>query len=149
MKDFHLFGEFNERLNNMITCLQTGAVLLAVLAIFTLEPCTAEISEEVTETNCPALTLLQCERGLNVDTHYIKVYSVALNTMFLCDTKTDGGGWIVIQRRVTKKTQFNQYWALYKNGFGPLCGDYWLGNRYIHQLTSSGKYELRFEIVHR
>ena len=64
----------------------------------------------------------------------------------LCDTVTDGGGWIVIQRRSKGDVDFYRGWEEYKNGFGNLRGDFWLGNRHIHRITSSGSYELRVEV---
>ncbi|GFR88961.1 fibrinogen related protein 12.1 [Elysia marginata] len=68
----------------------------------------------------------------------------------LCDTVTDGGGWIVIQRRSTGDVDFYQRgWEEYKNGFGDLRGDFWLGNEHIHRITNSGHYELRVELVYQ
>ncbi|GFN91228.1 fibrinogen-related protein 3-2 [Plakobranchus ocellatus] len=65
---------------------------------------------------------------------------------FLCDTITDGGGWIVIQRRTTGNVDFYRDWAAYKKGFGSLDDDFWLGNDNIHTITSSGTYELRVDL---
>ncbi|RUS72391.1 hypothetical protein EGW08_019851 [Elysia chlorotica] len=65
---------------------------------------------------------------------------------FLCDTITDGGGWIVIQRRSTGKEDFYRTWADYKAGFGTLDDDFWLGNDNIHSITSTGRYELRVDL---
>ncbi|XP_059179597.1 angiopoietin-related protein 7-like [Physella acuta] len=67
----------------------------------------------------------------------------------LCDTKTDGGGWIVIQRRVKGDENFTRNWDDYKNGFGSLAGDYWLGNDWISYLTQNGYNELRFDMKYK
>ncbi|XP_059179594.1 fibroleukin-like [Physella acuta] len=67
----------------------------------------------------------------------------------LCDTKTDGGGWIVIQRRVAGDVNFTRNWNDYKNGFGSLAGDYWLGNDWISKLTKTGYSELRFDMKYK
>ncbi|GFS00902.1 fibrinogen related protein 12.1 [Elysia marginata] len=68
----------------------------------------------------------------------------------LCDIVTDGGGWIIIQRRSTGDVDFYQRgWEEYKNGFGDLRGDFWLGNEHIHRITNSGQYELRVELVYQ
>ncbi|XP_059175171.1 angiopoietin-related protein 7-like isoform X2 [Physella acuta] len=67
----------------------------------------------------------------------------------LCDTKTDGGGWIVIQRRVKGDVNFKRNWSDYKNGFGSLDGDYWLGNDWISNLTQNGYSELRFDMKYK
>ncbi|XP_076109032.1 uncharacterized protein LOC143077029 [Mytilus galloprovincialis] len=63
-----------------------------------------------------------------------------------CDFKTDKGGWTVFQRRLNGKTDFYRGWEAYKNGFGDLEAEFWLGNEQIHSLTKQGKYELRVDI---
>jgi ficolin len=65
----------------------------------------------------------------------------------MCDTKTDGGGWIVIQRRVCGEVDFYLNWDDYKNGFGNLNDTFWLGNDHIHRLTSQGQYELMVDFT--
>ncbi|RUS69910.1 hypothetical protein EGW08_022328 [Elysia chlorotica] len=69
-----------------------------------------------------------------------------IDVPYLCDTLTDGGGWIIIQRRATGDVDFYRDWDSYKTGFGSLSGDFWLGNENIHKLTTKGVYELRVEI---
>lgn len=63
-----------------------------------------------------------------------------------CDMETDGGGWTVFQRRMDGSTDFYRDWADYKNGFGNLTSEFWLGNTALHQITSSGSYELRVDL---
>ena len=63
-----------------------------------------------------------------------------------CDMTTVGGGWTVIQRRVDNSTDFYLDWASYKQGFGTLTGNLWLGNDNIHRLTASGNTVLRVEL---
>ncbi|GFO30294.1 tenascin-r [Plakobranchus ocellatus] len=67
----------------------------------------------------------------------------------LCDMITDGGGWIVIQRRTTGNVDFYRDWATYKKGFGSLDDDFWLGNDIIHTITCSGAYELRVDLKYQ
>ena len=65
-----------------------------------------------------------------------------------CDMDTDGGGWIVIQRRVPNGTvNFTATWDDYENGFGDLNGEFWYGLRNIHFLTAQGEVELRIDMV--
>ncbi|KAH9503779.1 Angiopoietin- protein 2 [Bulinus truncatus] len=80
---------------------------------------------------------------------YANIYSRTYCMNFMCDTKTNGGGWIVIQRRVYRDTYFNRTWQEYKHGFGAVCDDYWLGNENIYLLTSTGQYELRIDMESR
>lgn len=49
--------------------------------------------------------------------------------------ENNGGGWTVIQRRKIGLTSFNRDWKQYKNGFGTIRGDFWLGNEQIFRLT--------------
>ncbi|GFR70572.1 fibrinogen-related protein 3.1 [Elysia marginata] len=65
---------------------------------------------------------------------------------YLCDTLTDGGGWIIIQRRSTGNVDFYRTWDEYKNGFGSLDDDFWLGNDEIHAISNSATYELRVNL---
>ncbi|GFN94670.1 tenascin-r [Plakobranchus ocellatus] len=68
---------------------------------------------------------------------------------YLCDTTTDGGGWIVIQRRMTGNVNFYRDWASYKKGFGSLDDEFWLGNENIYTTTKSGRYELRIDLKYK
>lgn len=64
-----------------------------------------------------------------------------------CDMETDGGGWIVFQRRVDGSANFTQPWSMYKHGFGDLNGgDFWLGlEKIIHFMNVPNK--LRIDLV--
>ncbi|XP_071836913.1 angiopoietin-1-like [Apostichopus japonicus] len=63
-----------------------------------------------------------------------------------CDV-TDGGGWLVFQRRVDSSVDFYLYWDDYKDGFGDVDGNFWLGNDKLAALTSQTQYELRIDFV--
>ncbi|XP_006631277.2 angiopoietin-2b [Lepisosteus oculatus] len=59
-----------------------------------------------------------------------------------CDMQTKGGGWTVLQHRKDGTVDFQRTWKDYKMGFGEAAGEYWVGNEFIHQLTSSQEYTL-------
>ena len=63
-----------------------------------------------------------------------------------CDATTDGGGWLVIQRRKDGSVDFNRDWVDYEEGFGELTGELWYGLCPIHCLTNQGQWELRMTI---
>ncbi|XP_075041078.1 ficolin-1-like isoform X2 [Mixophyes fleayi] len=64
----------------------------------------------------------------------------------LCDMHTDGGGWIVFQRRWDGSVDFFRDWNSYKKGFGSRLNEFWLGNDNLHMLTSSATWELRVDL---
>ncbi|GBO35295.1 Techylectin-5A [Araneus ventricosus] len=60
-------------------------------------------------------------RNRLTDGKYLEVY---------CDMETEDGGWTVIQRRGNfnrSRLFFYQDWSTYKNGFGDIEEDFWLG----------------------
>jgi len=59
------------------------------------------------------------------------------------------GGWIVIQRRQDGKEDFYRDWVDYKDGFGSLNGEFWLGNDKIHMLTNSVTTALRIDMKNK
>ncbi|XP_076091055.1 fibrinogen C domain-containing protein 1-B-like isoform X1 [Mytilus galloprovincialis] len=63
-----------------------------------------------------------------------------------CDMKSFGGGWTLFQRRTNGFVGFYRDWQSYKNGFGNLKEDFWLGNEYLNKLTEQGYYKLRIDM---
>ena len=65
-----------------------------------------------------------------------------------CDTITNGGGWLVVQRRMSNgSVSFHRNWNEYEMGFGSLTSELWYGLRVLHCLTSSGNWELRIDFT--
>ena len=64
-----------------------------------------------------------------------------------CDAVTDGGGWLVVQRRQDGSVDFNRSWAEYEEGFGSLTGELWYGLRPLHCLTNQGQWRLRIDFT--
>ncbi|KAH9494705.1 hypothetical protein Btru_017645 [Bulinus truncatus] len=86
----------------------------------------------------------QC-RGINSDKDRV-VTLLDDGLQVMCDTKTDGGGWITFQRRINGNVSFYRGWEEYKYGFGDFgVGEFYLGNEFIHQLTSKRHYEKRVD----
>ena len=64
----------------------------------------------------------------------------------LCDMTTNGGAWTVFQRRLNGSVDFYRDWSSYKNGFGDLHGEFWLGNDNLRRLTAAGNVSLRVDL---
>ena len=65
-----------------------------------------------------------------------------------CDQNTtQGGGYVVIQRRKDGSVDFFRKWTEYQNGFGDLKGEFWLGLDKIYRLTNQTKNELSVDLT--
>lgn len=86
--------------------------------------------------------------GLRYEGEYhimIQPERAATPYMVLCEPREDGG-WTVLQRRIDGSVDFYRNWTEYKNGFGSLSGEFWMGNDNIYRLCSQSKFKLRIEM---
>ncbi|XP_050087793.1 ficolin-2-like [Anopheles aquasalis] len=63
-----------------------------------------------------------------------------------CEQETFGGGWIVFQFRYDGSLDFYRGWNEFRDGFGDLNKEFWLGLEKVHQITSDRKHELAIEM---
>ena len=52
----------------------------------------------------------------------------------------------VFQRRKDGSVDFYLGWQAYKNGFGNVGGEFWMGNEHLHRITTQVRYELRVDL---
>ena len=52
----------------------------------------------------------------------------------------------MFQKRLNGSVDFYRGWNEYKQGFGNLNGEFWLGLENIYRLTRSGRYKLRVDL---
>uniref|UniRef100_A0A2C9KRE4 Fibrinogen C-terminal domain-containing protein n=1 Tax=Biomphalaria glabrata TaxID=6526 RepID=A0A2C9KRE4_BIOGL len=82
-----------------------------------------------------------------ISTHNRVIVKLISGLKVMCDTKTDGGGWIIFQRRINGSVDFYRDWKEYRDGFGDYnIGEFYLGNENIFSLTSTGQYDLRIDL---
>ncbi|XP_023169442.2 angiopoietin-related protein 3-like [Drosophila hydei] len=60
----------------------------------------------------------------------------------LCDSQLAGQGWAVIQRRFDGSENFYRNWSEYRDGFGDLHGEFFIGLEKIYRLTLAQPNEL-------
>ncbi|XP_057168596.1 angiopoietin-4 isoform X3 [Ursus arctos] len=106
------------------------------------EPASVRAAEQVFQ-DCAEIQRF----GANVSGIYtIHVANMTEPRKVFCDMEANGGGWTLIQRRENGSVNFQRNWRDYKQGFGDLAGEHWLGNEVVHQLTSRAAYSLRVEL---
>ncbi|XP_061588247.1 tenascin-N isoform X3 [Cololabis saira] len=81
------------------------------------------------------------------------IYTIYINNVrskpieVFCDMDTDGGGWLMLQRRNSGKLDFMKRWRQYIAGFGNMTDEFWIGLDHIYELTNTPtQYELRFDL---
>ncbi|XP_053668084.1 microfibril-associated glycoprotein 4-like [Anopheles marshallii] len=53
-----------------------------------------------------------------------------------------GDNWIIFQRRFNGSVDFYRNWTEYKQGFGDLRGEHWLGLEKLHMIVKTQRHEL-------
>eukprot|EP00105_Crassostrea_gigas_P042108 XP_019926256.1 PREDICTED: microfibril-associated glycoprotein 4 [Crassostrea gigas] len=101
------------------------------------------IKDNDSPADCTSLHNNNC--GLTSGLYRIKLPFLGHVTAF-CDMDTDGGGWTVFQKRQDGSEDFYRTWMEYKNGFGNLRSEFWLGNEKLHHLLGQGTYEMRMDM---
>ncbi|XP_034105237.1 microfibril-associated glycoprotein 4-like isoform X1 [Drosophila albomicans] len=81
-----------------------------------------------------------CEQSTGIKT--IQVAGILRPFQVFCDNITNDFPWIVMQRRVGRTVDFNNYWYNYANGFGDINGSYFIGLEKVFRLTYTQPYEL-------
>ncbi|XP_048377818.1 angiopoietin-related protein 6 [Stegostoma tigrinum] len=75
--------------------------------------------------------------------YLIKPTTISRLMQVWCEHEEGPGGWTVIQRRQDGSVNFFRSWESYKQGFGNIDGEYWLGLENIYWLTNQDNYKLR------
>ncbi|XP_052233843.1 uncharacterized protein LOC127846530 [Dreissena polymorpha] len=100
------------------------------------------------ETDGGGWTLFCCRRRLRPP------FSITWRTVLhresclvTCPNRAIVRHFTVFQKRFDGSEDFYRNFSDYENGFGSVHAEHWLGLKYIHEITSSGSYQLRVDIV--
>ncbi|XP_015032497.3 fibrinogen-like protein 1 [Drosophila willistoni] len=78
------------------------------------------------------------------------IYMIAVNKLdpfsAFCNGDIEGGGWIVIQKQFDGSVDFNRTWTEYREGFGNVGGEFFIGLEKLHSITNSGSFELYMQL---
>ncbi|XP_050093176.1 angiopoietin-related protein 1-like [Anopheles aquasalis] len=78
--------------------------------------------------------------------YLIKINNASSPFNVYCEQEKFEGGWIVVQHRFNGSVDFYRNWTDYRDGFGELNKEFWLGLERIHQLTTARKHEILIEM---
>ncbi|XP_044269917.1 angiopoietin-related protein 2-like [Tribolium madens] len=99
------------------------------------------------QNGVPANCLEVLESGKSISGIYkIQPKSSPKPFLVFCDMATRGGGWTYFLNRFDGSVDFYLDWENYKQGFGNLSGEFWLGLQHLYELTGDGKYQLLVEM---
>lgn len=146
------FGFLRRKLNNFIASesfiCAPWVVVVAVAGLFyhhhTIKPLEARVENLEAEFGMLQRTLVptNCAEVYKYGKTTSGVYMINPDNAgpsfaVFCDQKTAGGGWTVFQKRLDGSVDFDRSWSDYKNGFGNLSGEFWLGLDKISRLKNS------------
>uniref|UniRef100_A0A8C7YLS4 Si:ch211-157b11.8 n=1 Tax=Oryzias sinensis TaxID=183150 RepID=A0A8C7YLS4_9TELE len=117
--------------------------LLLFLKSITQNPPTVAPVERLHPRDCADIYRLGISEN-GIYTIQPDLHSPALEAK--CDMEAAGGGWTVIQNRQDGSVDFNRTWQEYRDGFGNMQAEHWLGNAALHALTSTGQHQLCIEL---
>ncbi|XP_049548185.1 fibrinogen-like protein A [Anopheles darlingi] len=117
---------------------------------------TTEVSEPLTITTTTTTTTPKPKQPpfssckdvpLNVSgTYLLRVKNDSEPFNVYCEQEKFGGGWIVFQYRFEGSLDFYRGWNEFRDGFGDLNREFWLGLEKVHQITNGRKHELIVEL---
>ncbi|XP_034100571.1 angiopoietin-related protein 2-like isoform X3 [Drosophila albomicans] len=84
----------------------------------------------------------RCQRHENFNDIYIVRVPGIEPFAAPCESRIEDGGWTVIQRRLEGNINFQRSWNEYREGFGDLRGDFFIGLEKLHRMTTAHTQEL-------
>ncbi|XP_050082251.1 angiopoietin-related protein 1-like [Anopheles aquasalis] len=79
-------------------------------------------------------------------TYLIRVKNGSVPFKVFCEQQKFEGGWIVIQHRYDGSLNFYRNWNEFRDGFGDLEKEFWLGLEKVYQITKDRAHEIIIEL---
>ncbi|XP_041448241.1 angiopoietin-related protein 3 [Drosophila obscura] len=74
------------------------------------------------------------------------IFQIKIKGMEPFQVPCDSHGWTVIQRRIDGSVDFNRNWTEYKEGFGDMRGEFFIGLEKLHFMTAAQPHELYIQL---
>ncbi|KNC26519.1 hypothetical protein FF38_02241, partial [Lucilia cuprina] len=105
--------------------------------MFTFSP---QSVKEMLPKDCGSATACTQRSGI----YKIQIDKYSFEPFYVeCDAETEGGDWLLIQRRHDGSVDFFRNWEEYENGFGDVDGEFFIGLKKLYALTNyNGPQEL-------
>ncbi|XP_063903606.1 fibrinogen-like protein 1 isoform X2 [Zophobas morio] len=88
------------------------------------------------------------KRGFNTSGIYRIQPRLSLQSFLVwCDMSSYDGGWTSVVNRFDGSQNFYLNWTDYKQGFGNLSGEHWVGLDHLYELTNSKRVDLLVEMI--
>lgn len=97
----------------------------------------------------PLETIHTCRKTYHSGQYLLQLRDKSAPIAVVCLHKHQltGDGWLVIQQRVDGSENFFRNWVDYRDGFGNLSREFWLGLENIYHITNAASHELLVEMV--
>nr|XP_016996044.2 fibroleukin-like [Drosophila takahashii] len=74
------------------------------------------------------------------------IYNITVGDIHAFEAPCNSTGWLTIQKRFDGSENFDRTWKDYKDGFGNIEGEFFIGLERLHIMTQAQPHELRIEL---